>query len=291
MKYVIGIVLFASQSFVLLAQKKSTIEVAATYEFVHQIDSLNPSSTVKKTMLLQVVNGQSKYVNKMHYTNMAKARAANAVGNAASATAVIGGPIAMVNSAEQDTEEICQLITTRQLVVTQGLGFDVFAIFYPLPSVAWTLLADKKTIQGFTCQKAEGFFAGRWYTVWFAPELPYSFGPWKFSGLPGLILEASDSKQQVKFTCIQVQKRPNEEWWTDYKQAIPTTAEKFAKAKRKFEKDPLAVVTVNVPGNYNGEIPLVYTDASGNILEGDAAKKAIADSKKIIFNNPLELTP
>ncbi len=53
---------------------------------------------------------------------------------------------------------------------------------------------------GFKVQKATGAFAGRNYIAWFAPELPFSDGPYKFSGLPGLILEISDLQNQYHFS-------------------------------------------------------------------------------------------
>lgn len=32
------------------------------------------------------------------------------------------------------------------------------------------------------------------YTSWYAPEIALNKGPWKFNGLPGLILKVEDSK-------------------------------------------------------------------------------------------------
>ncbi len=66
--------------------------------------------------------------------------------------------------------------------------------------IAWKLFPNqKKKIAGFTCYKAEGDFRGRHYVAWYCPDLPYPYGPWKLHGLPGLILEAYDSKRKVNF--------------------------------------------------------------------------------------------
>ena len=56
----------------------------------------------------------------------------------------------------------------------------------------WELHQEKKQIGNFSCQKATINFRGRNYVAWFTNEIPVPFGPWKFQGLPGLILEVYD---------------------------------------------------------------------------------------------------
>ena len=51
----------------------------------------------------------------------------------------------------------------------------------------------------FACQRARTQFRGRIYDVWFTTDIPISNGPWKFQGLPGLILEAYDEKREIQF--------------------------------------------------------------------------------------------
>lgn len=59
-----------------------------------------------------------------------------------------------------------------------------------MPEMEWNLTDSTKSILGMTCYMATCSFRGRDYTVWFTPDIPVMAGPWKFSGLPGLILEA-----------------------------------------------------------------------------------------------------
>lgn len=44
-------------------------------------------------------------------------------------------------------------------------------------------------------------------TAWFAPELPYNFGPKEFSGLPGLIVEVKEGKKQLNLIKIAKSKQ------------------------------------------------------------------------------------
>ncbi|MBZ9629696.1 GLPGLI family protein [Salegentibacter sp. LM13S] len=69
-----------------------------------------------------------------------------------------------------------------------------------LKQIDWEIQPEKKEILGFSVQKATGTFAGRNYIAWFAPDLPFSDGPYKFSGLPGLILEISDLQGHYDFS-------------------------------------------------------------------------------------------
>ena len=64
----------------------------------------------------------------------------------------------------------------------------------------WTIISDSvKTILGYTCQKATCSYRGRNYEAWYAIDLPVNAGPWKFSGLPGLIMSVQDTKGHYTF--------------------------------------------------------------------------------------------
>ena len=59
----------------------------------------------------------------------------------------------------------------------------------------WKLLGEKKKIGKFNCQNASIKFRGRTFIAWFTTDIPIGFGPYKFKGLPGLILEVYDSEK------------------------------------------------------------------------------------------------
>ncbi len=69
----------------------------------------------------------------------------------------------------------------------------------PLCEMRWQIGDSTKTILGYECIAAETDFHGRHWNVWFTPEIPIQDGPWKFCGLPGLILEAADATGQHSF--------------------------------------------------------------------------------------------
>ncbi len=64
----------------------------------------------------------------------------------------------------------------------------------------WSLENEKKELLGLTCHQATTTFRGRDYIAWYAPSIPTSAGPWKFFGLPGLIVKITDKKKEVSIT-------------------------------------------------------------------------------------------
>jgi GLPGLI family protein len=63
----------------------------------------------------------------------------------------------------------------------------------------WNLQKETKKIGRFTCNKATTHFRGRDYTAWYTTEIPLPYGPWKLQGLPGLILEAYDTSEDIYY--------------------------------------------------------------------------------------------
>lgn len=116
----------------------------------------------------------------------------------------------------------------------------------------WKIEAEIDTIiLGYNCQMARISFAGRNYIAWFTPEIPISDGPYKFHGLPGLIVKISDTKDQHCFTLTAIHKlkyiQPilyNESNYFD------VTAEEFVKAMQAniaslFGKVQSGDITIN----------------------------------------------
>lgn len=90
-------------------------------------------------------------------------------------------------------------ITVRTQIVTYHFEFSE-----TIETPKWELSDSTKVVCGYTCHKAVADFRGREWIVWYAPELPFSYGPWKLCGLPGLILEAYDSKLEYKYTATEI---------------------------------------------------------------------------------------
>lgn len=59
----------------------------------------------------------------------------------------------------------------------------------------WQLVSGSREILGYECKKAQVFFHGRDYEAWYAPAIPVPNGPYKFHGLPGLILSIRTTKE------------------------------------------------------------------------------------------------
>lgn len=74
-----------------------------------------------------------------------------------------------------------------------------------MPKFSWKITGNKRKIGEYECQEATTTFRGRDWIVWFTTAIPVSDGPWKFYGLPGLIIEAEDSKKDFAFRLTSIE--------------------------------------------------------------------------------------
>lgn len=75
-----------------------------------------------------------------------------------------------------------------------------------LSLMSWQLEKSPKVILGYSCKKATCTFRGRNYEAFYAEKIPISNGPFKFGGLPGLILEISSTDKFIRYEAIQIDK-------------------------------------------------------------------------------------
>ncbi|WCM42524.1 GLPGLI family protein [Flavobacterium sp. CBA20B-1] len=83
--------------------------------------------------------------------------------------------------------EMIKDVQKRNFLVTDELNY------------MWNITNETKKIQNYTCYKATTSFRGNTFEAWFTPDIPINAGPWKWYGLPGLILEATDTDKSVVF--------------------------------------------------------------------------------------------
>jgi len=114
---------------------------------------------------------------------------------------------------------------------------------------------EQKEIGGFVCKKATTTFRGVDYIAWFTEEIPLPYGPWKFRGLNGLILEVYDKNFNYKIVAVKITLREdckeiNKEM-LKYDLSDTITWEKYLKLYKNEERDLQNKIKANTPRGSN----------------------------------------
>ena len=130
----------------------------------------------------------------------------------------------------------------------------------------WEIGDATKNILGYECVEATTNFHGRKWTVWFTPEIPVHNGPWKFDGLPGLILEAIADGNQYHFVATGVQ-QTNKNIGIVYlaDEYEKSSRKDFLKAKRTFIDNPLGKINAAFGGDNTKVINEDGSETNGQI--------------------------
>lgn len=93
---------------------------------------------------------------------------------------------------------------SHRLEFTGRLAADDFKYGEILPEIEWEMTDSVATICGYSCRLATGRFRGRNYRAYYTEQIPISAGPWKFHGLPGLILQIQDDQGLFNYKATSV---------------------------------------------------------------------------------------
>jgi len=93
--------------------------------------------------------------------------------------------------------------TTNQIA---DLSKNRYGYKESISDLVWELSDDTATIQNLRCQKATVQFGNRNWIAWFTTDIPISNGPYKFKGLPGLIVNIEDDKKHWNFELVELEK-------------------------------------------------------------------------------------
>ncbi|NCD69029.1 GLPGLI family protein [Mucilaginibacter agri] len=172
----------------------------------------------------------------------------------------------------------------RKMFVKQKL-INFYLTEEPLPAFKWTITNDTTTINTLHCQKATAHFKGRDYEAWFCADLPFHSGPWKLNGLPGLIVQATDSKKEVIFEFAGMEDVSQKNLTVALpNDVIRTTDKELVRLKDLQKTDPAAFS--KMPSTKSSRSPMDNIDVS-KIKSINITKSDNTFSRTI--NNPIEL--
>lgn len=225
-----------------------------------------------------------------------------------------GGPTA-ININRTSSKPVTQVdyfyFANENKFFTKERVISNYLIEETAPTIKWKISKDTASFSGVKCQKATTYFKGRNWIAWFAPDLAFQSGPWKLNGLPGLIIEAHDEKNEVKFQFAGIDKVNEEDKPKETDQtvtlpngttgtfklrgmdgdtylgseiklptdAIKTSQKEIDKLKAARDKDPVGFANAQMAGRNMG----------ANVRTSTNFVAAPGGAKKFVFNNPIEL--
>lgn len=166
---------------------------------------------------------------------------------------------------------------TGSTTLTDLIGIDAFKTVEEMPDFRWEIRQETKELSGYTLQRAECKFRGRNYIAWFAPDIPISDGPWRFSGLPGLVMEVYDTKYQYYYKIVGLRKGENSPILFTNIDYINVELNKFYRTLKRYIEDPVGFIS----NSYGGKIKV--QDTKGNSIEAsELVKKMKYEFQEII---------
>ncbi len=162
----------------------------------------------------------------------------------------------------------------NKFTVTDEVSFSNYIYTEKSAGFEWKLSGDTSTVCGYVCNKAVTNYGGKEWTVWYAMDIPISDGPWKLSGLPGLILKAEDVEKTHIFEAITVRN-------TERPIYIKLDASQIKIDKKQYLKEKLYFENLDTND-------IIDIDALG--FESDT-KTIVLDGKRLSLNRYIVYCP
>lgn len=143
---------------------------------------------------------------------------------------------------------------------TAGLKTKRYQYSENNPTLEWAIQEGDTIIAGYQCKKAKTRLFGRDYIAWYSPEINMPYGPYKFNGLPGLILKVTDTDGYFDFMLNGFQKADKYSpiyMWNN-KDIIKTTRKKVRQIYKNYCADPVSALAssgnVRIPDNVKATV-------------------------------------
>jgi len=230
-----------------------TVQLSFTYNYTFKHDSLNIEYETEMEMILQIGKKHSSFTSKNMYL-------LDSISFSMPDYETSAGFKKLVPYIQMyHTPRLCNynLIKINNLNTTMyGTPSDAEYVAVDNRKILWNINFNTDTlIYGYKCKKATTHFAGRNYIAWFTHQIPIADGPYKFSGLPGLIIKIEDKEKQHCFSLIKANKPSSLKYvyYRDDSDYITTSPENYVKAFHTYNSLLFDKISRNEIAFFNSE--------------------------------------
>lgn len=230
MRYIKFILFFFSISIFCQEKPKILSDILIRYNYESARDTTLVDKKSTEMMILAVNKNYSSYYSDKYQQALDHVR--NKIAISANSNTVVeidGKDISMPKVRHSVYRK------NNDIFVSSQVGRDLFT--FQADFVNWnTNFSDTKNILGYNCNKAQILFNGRLYTAWYTKEISIADGPYRFKGLPGLILFIEDEKGFDKFEAVSIEKKQIE--ITQLQKGIVVSKAQYIKKRDEYKQNP-----------------------------------------------------
>jgi GLPGLI family protein len=209
-------------------------ELIATYSFKWREDSLNLKFPRQEDMMLMLGNNMSVFMSLNFYKGNQEGRKYEQEGR-------LDEYLSLPYDKRYRTRFSYTIYKNFPVgkILYRGYVMDNYLQYEEdINAFKWVLSNETSTISDYKVQKASVSYGGRNWVAWYCADLPFSDGPYKFRGLPGLIVKLYDTKNHYEFELVHIGK-PDKETLIELSERgwVTTSRENFLKAEDSFREN------------------------------------------------------
>lgn len=224
----------SAQFFALPSEILDTANVSVNYTITWKQDKNNLGIIRSEDMLLFVGKSVSLFMSKNQYKVLLIGREAESEGRL---MYLLNGE-EIKNYVSRFSYRIYKNYPTGQITYMDKIIPTYFQYSEPLDVFQWQLADSSTTIGDFKANCAYTVYGGRRWVAWYTTDIPISDGPYKFRGLPGLIIRLYDDQKHYVFEMEKLER---------YEEGVPielidrdwveTNRTDFLKAQENLKRD------------------------------------------------------
>ena len=262
-------VIFLFFSIISFSQKieKDSLRGEFSYLLQYKSNTLNQDNITKEFFSLQVSDSRAFFIseNKLKFDSAFSAEFSKKQN------------VINVSNIPASKSNFLIIQTNQHSQFYEAVGMTLLSYNSPVIN-NWKLVNETKVINSLVCKKAEVRYKGRDWIAWYSTEIPFPYGPYKFSNLPGLIVKITDRTGDYDFELIKSVSNSNLK-----RKVVRVSNARYQNAKIITKKE-LSEARTNFRQNARREL-----EGMGTVfLEDQKPRQKVNETEKK-GHNPIEL--